>query len=115
MPSAPIRTATVPSSQFTPRKLSESQKPAKNIQNGTSNNSDDLSFLRLLEVKAVTGLSKTSLYALIRDKNFPAPVRLGPRSVAWVRSGMGCPANSVPVVVREIGMEGARDGQGEEA
>jgi prophage regulatory protein len=46
----------------------------------------DFKFLRLPEVKAVTGLSKTSLYALIREKSFPAPVRLGPRAVAWVKS-----------------------------
>jgi len=43
-------------------------------------------FLRLPQVKAVTGLSKTTLYALIREKSFPAPVRLGPRAVAWVKS-----------------------------
>jgi predicted DNA-binding transcriptional regulator AlpA len=45
-----------------------------------------VTFLRLPGVKAITGLSKTSLYALIRQKNFPAPVRLGARTVAWVRS-----------------------------
>jgi len=49
-------------------------------------NLEDVTFLRLPDVKAVTGLSKTSLYSLIRDRNFPAPVRLGPRAVAWVRS-----------------------------
>ncbi len=47
---------------------------------------DDMIFLRLPEVKAVTGLSKSSVYALIRANSFPAPVRLGPRTVAWVRS-----------------------------
>jgi prophage regulatory protein len=47
---------------------------------------DDVSFLRLPDVKLVTGLSKSSLYALIRAESFPAPVRLGPRTVAWVRS-----------------------------
>ena len=47
---------------------------------------DDVSFLRLPDVKLVTGLSKSSLYALIRAETFPAPVRLGPRTVAWVRS-----------------------------
>jgi len=51
-----------------------------------SSNLEDVIFLRLPQVKAVTGLSKTSLYTLIRDRNFPAPVRLGPRAVAWVRS-----------------------------
>lgn len=49
-------------------------------------NAIDLSFLRLPEVKSFTGLSKSSLYALIRTNSFPAPVRLGPRTVAWVRS-----------------------------
>ena len=47
---------------------------------------DDVTFIRLPEVKAITGLSKTSLYALIKEKSFPAPVRLGPRAVAWVKS-----------------------------
>lgn len=53
---------------------------------GEHSNLDDVIFLRLPEVKAVTGLSKTSLYTLIREHSFPAPVRLGPRAVAWVRS-----------------------------
>ena len=47
---------------------------------------DEVSFLRLPELKSVTGLSKSSLYALIRAKSFPSPVQLGPRTVAWVRS-----------------------------
>ena len=51
---------------------------------------DDMSFLRLPQVKAMTGLSKSSLYALIRANSFPAPVRLGPRTVAWVRSEVTC-------------------------
>ncbi|HZL51011.1 MAG TPA: AlpA family transcriptional regulator [Terracidiphilus sp.] len=47
---------------------------------------DEVSFLRLPELKSVTGLSKSSLYALIRANSFPSPVQLGPRTVAWVRS-----------------------------
>jgi prophage regulatory protein len=53
---------------------------------GISGSADEIFFLRLPEVKAVTGLSKSSLYALIRTNNFPAPVRLAPRAVAWVAS-----------------------------
>ena len=53
---------------------------------GASSKFDDVVFLRLPDVKAVTGLSKTSLYALIKEKSFPAPVRLSPRAVAWVKS-----------------------------
>jgi prophage regulatory protein len=55
-------------------------------QNETSTVAEEVKFLRLPEVKAITGLSKSSLYGMIRDKNFPAPVRLGPRAVAWLSS-----------------------------
>ncbi|WP_432432263.1 helix-turn-helix transcriptional regulator [Granulicella aggregans] len=48
--------------------------------------SDEIIFWRLPEVKAVTGLSKSSLYELIRANNFPSPVHLGARTVAWVAS-----------------------------
>ena len=48
--------------------------------------SNEAIFLRLPAVKALTGLSKSSLYALIRANSFPAPVRLGPRTAAWVQS-----------------------------
>ena len=74
------------SAQHTTKKLPHSQERAELSSNGMSANLDDVTFLRLPEVKAITGLSKTSLYALIRDRSFPAPVRLGPRAVAWVRS-----------------------------
>jgi prophage regulatory protein len=47
---------------------------------------DDTIFLRLSRVKEITGLSKSCLYLLIREKSFPAPVRIGNRAVAWVRS-----------------------------
>ena len=72
--------------QSTPKKMPHSQKPSVATPNQTSDILDDVSFLRLPEVKAVTGLSKTSIYDLIREKSFPAPVRLGPRAVAWVKS-----------------------------
>lgn len=46
---------------------------------------DDVTFVRLPEVKAITGLSKTSIYELIRANSFPPPVRIGSRSVAWIK------------------------------
>jgi prophage regulatory protein len=52
----------------------------------TLSSPDEVIFVRLPKVKAVTGLSKSSLYALIRANNFPRPIRLGPRTVVWVRS-----------------------------
>lgn len=77
------------SEQFAPDQLSEKKAPHR-VSDDQSNRvpgaPEDVVFLRLPDVKAMTGLSKTSLYGLIRDKSFPAPVRLGPRAVAWVRS-----------------------------
>lgn len=43
-------------------------------------------FLRLQAVIRVTGLSRSTLYRLIADEQFPRPVRLGPRAVAWRRA-----------------------------
>ena len=74
------------SEQQSLKKMPRSQKPSDSVFQTISDTHDDVSFLRLPEVKAVTGLSKTSIYELIRGKSFPAPVRLGPRAVAWVRS-----------------------------
>jgi len=39
--------------------------------------------LRLPAVKARTGLSKSTLYALMAEGRFPRAVRLGRRSVGW--------------------------------
>jgi predicted DNA-binding transcriptional regulator AlpA len=80
----PLRSEPVTQQQRTPKKSPTSQKPAD--YEGISDVLEDLSFLRLPEVKAITGLSKTSIYELIRSSAFPAPIRLGPRAVAWVRS-----------------------------
>lgn len=39
--------------------------------------------IRLPEVKARIGLSRSTIYNRIAAKTFPAPVRLGEKSVAW--------------------------------
>ena len=54
--------------------MPHSQKPSEADFHRSSDGFEDVSFLRLPEVKAVTGLSKTSIYELVRDKSFPAPV-----------------------------------------
>jgi hypothetical protein len=69
---------TVQSSRFGVKKAPQSQLVEDLRQIETSNILLEVSFLRLPKVKAVTGLSKTSLYALIKERSFPAPVRLGP-------------------------------------
>lgn len=72
--------------QQSPKKMPSSQKPFDAEFRPIYDTVDEVSFLRLPDVKAVTGLSKTSIYELIRQESFPAPVRLGPRAVAWVTS-----------------------------
>jgi prophage regulatory protein len=44
--------------------------------------------LRLPDVKAMTGLSRSSIYARIADGSFPKQIRLGSdsRAVAWLQS-----------------------------
>jgi prophage regulatory protein len=40
--------------------------------------------VRLNDVKARTGLSRSTLYACVRDGHFPARVAISKRCVAWV-------------------------------
>lgn len=42
--------------------------------------------LRLPEVKATTGLSKSTIYARISEGTFPKQIPLGPRLVVWVET-----------------------------
>jgi prophage regulatory protein len=45
------------------------------------------SFLRLPQVKARTGLSRSTIYARIAQGSFPKPVPLGgARAVGWIES-----------------------------
>ena len=43
-------------------------------------------FLRISEVQARTGLSRSTIYAWSAEGRFPAPVRLGGRAVGWIES-----------------------------
>ena len=43
-------------------------------------------FLRLPEVKATTGLSKSSIYTRIAEGTFPKQIPIGPRLVVWVEA-----------------------------
>lgn len=44
------------------------------------------SLLRLDQVRARTGLSRSSVYAKVANGEFPKPVAIGSRAVAWVES-----------------------------
>jgi len=42
--------------------------------------------LRLPAVKAVTGLSRSTIYLRISEGRFPRPVSLGDRAVGWIEA-----------------------------
>jgi len=41
---------------------------------------------RLPVVKARTGLSRSTLYAMMAEGRFPKPIKLGDRAVGWAES-----------------------------
>ena len=43
-------------------------------------------FIRLHVVKEITSLSKSTIYRLISEGDFPKQVQIGKRAVVWVRS-----------------------------
>ena len=43
-------------------------------------------FLRISEVEKVFGWSRSTIYRKVKEKILPAPVRLGPNTVAWRES-----------------------------
>ena len=43
----------------------------------------EIGFVRLPTVLAYVGLGKSTLWAMVRDKDFPAPIRLSERNVGW--------------------------------
>ena len=42
--------------------------------------------LRLPEVEARTGKSRSSIYKCVADGTFPKQIKLGPRAVGWVEA-----------------------------
>ena len=48
--------------------------------------SESVSFIRLPEVKQITGLSRSSIYLRIEEGTFPRQIALGGRAVAWIDS-----------------------------
>ncbi len=40
--------------------------------------------LTLHDVKAITALSRSAIYALMAESRFPKPIRIGNRAVRWV-------------------------------
>ncbi len=45
-------------------------------------------FLRMPMVMRITGLGRSTIYRLVADRQFPTPVKLGRRAIAWRRSDL---------------------------
>ena len=44
--------------------------------------------IRRAEVTRLTGLSRPTIYRLMESGDFPKPVKIGPRAVAWPESSI---------------------------
>lgn len=53
---------------------------------GEPNEHVELRFIRLKEVLAICGKSRSSVYEAIKRGEFPAPIKLHGRSSAWIKS-----------------------------
>ncbi|MCQ9423421.1 AlpA family transcriptional regulator [Pseudomonas sp. LJDD11] len=47
---------------------------------------DEIEFIKLPEVLRLTGVGTTKLYDMVKTGVFPAQVKLGERSVAWIKA-----------------------------
>ena len=45
-----------------------------------------LAILRLKQVKARTGLSRSTIYLRVSEGTFPRSIALGPRAVGWIEA-----------------------------
>lgn len=45
---------------------------------------EDIKFIRLPQVKERTGLSRSTIYLMMKNGQFPKPIKLVGKSVAWI-------------------------------
>ncbi len=58
--------------------------------------------LRRRLVEEITGLSRSSIYRLMRNGKFPVPVRVGPSAVRWKSSDIKIWLESRPLATGEF-------------
>ncbi len=58
--------------------------------------------LRRRQVEEITGMSRSSIYRLMQDGEFPRPVRIGPAAVRWRASDITAWLESRPVTRSEF-------------
>ncbi len=59
--------------------------------------------LRRRQVEEITGLSRSSIYRLMQDGEFPRPVKVGPAAVRWRSSDIKVWLESRPVATGDFG------------
>ena len=59
--------------------------------------------LRRCEVEAITGMSRSSIYRLMQNGEFPRPVRVGPAAVRWRESDIKAWLESRPDAMGDSG------------
>lgn len=52
----------------------------------TKHFADDIEFIRLREVKRITGMGSSYIYEKMKTGDFPCQIKLGPRAVAWIKA-----------------------------
>ena len=63
---------------------------------GASLSDQRLQFARMPSVVRFTGLGRSTIYRMIAAKEFPGPVKLGPRAVGWRWSDLDAWSESRP-------------------
>ena len=53
-----------------------------------ADDNDTVEFLRITSVMRRIGLGRSTIYRLIAEQSFPAPVKLAGRAVGWRRSDL---------------------------
>jgi prophage regulatory protein len=51
-----------------------------------SHTSNGERMIPLMAVMQRVGLGRTTIYKMIRDRSFPAPVKIGPRASRWIET-----------------------------
>lgn len=46
---------------------------------------EPLTLLRIKEVSKLTGMSRSSIYEKAKRGDFPKPIKLGPKTSAWIK------------------------------
>jgi prophage regulatory protein len=46
----------------------------------------NIKILRLPALKQTTGISRSTIYAMVKAGTFPSPIKLGRRAVGWIES-----------------------------